>query len=413
MGFKTTYYNNGGKITKKGLQAATNPFIDPPENQLPTATVAAKAPEWLKHKRQFEKENPITEGERRKQIEMEYRRLSTSREGMRRNSTKGNQRLPEEELRTRSNQNVAENRNQAYRDYAAERLVRDNPKTSDKSPLDTRSDRVRQMERFSDQDLAIINNSSSAHKIKPSTWQSFEQGLLSLSNALSPVEINSDQITEKEMEQYGVLNALDPLSIPGKMIQSISRDDYSMTDALQGKSSDAGFAEQMITDPLNWTGMGIASKLGSLGKLSKVAKLGKAAKAAKVESAASTATSAATSPGIKLYHTGEGLSMETLSVAPRVTRQGKKGKYGGLYTYDNLEDVRKFQKGNKTKGTYEVELKPSVKIKEYKGQIERLDESTLSRLREEGYQVIRGKSIMGKEEIIVIDKNAVANIKDI
>lgn len=115
-----------------------------------------------------------------------------------------------------------------------------------------------------------------------------------------------------------------------------------------------------------------------------------------------------------LYHTGDGgLTIEDVSVEPRATRQGYKGQYGGFYTYDNIGDVEKFSQGNNTKSTYGIKLKEGTNIVEYDGSIERLDAKKLQELRDKGYQVIRGKSILGKPETIIIDKNAIESITDI
>jgi len=115
-----------------------------------------------------------------------------------------------------------------------------------------------------------------------------------------------------------------------------------------------------------------------------------------------------------LFHTGDAdFSLEGISVEPRVTRQGKKGKYGGLYTYGNLKDLFKFMKGNSTVSAYGIKLNDDVEIKEYSGSIERLTKEKLDELRAQGYQVVRGKSLLGKDEIVVIDKNAIKSVTKI
>ena len=112
-----------------------------------------------------------------------------------------------------------------------------------------------------------------------------------------------------------------------------------------------------------------------------------------------------------LYHTGDNLTLENISVEPRVTRQGRKGKYGGLYTYDNLGDIETFSRGNSTKSTFGITLNEGVEIKEYTGSIERLSKEKLEELRQQGYQVVKGKSLLGKTEIIIIDKSAIKSIE--
>jgi len=114
---------------------------------------------------------------------------------------------------------------------------------------------------------------------------------------------------------------------------------------------------------------------------------------------------------LNLYHTGnEGLTIDSISVEPRITRQGKKGNYGGFYTYDNLEDIDSFSKGNNTVVNYQIELNPGTIITEYTGSIERLDQDKLNELRSQGIQIIKGKSLFGKPEIIIIDKSAIKNL---
>src|SRR5690606_35431451 len=89
----------------------------------------------------------------------------------------------------------------------------------------------------------------------------------------------------------------------------------------------------------------------------------------------------------------------------------RKGQYGGFYTYDNIEDVERFAQGNKSANIHKITLVPGTKISDYEGSIERLDKNKLDELRAKGYKVIRGKSIFGKDEIIIIDKSAISSIE--
>ncbi len=115
-----------------------------------------------------------------------------------------------------------------------------------------------------------------------------------------------------------------------------------------------------------------------------------------------------------LFHTGaEGMSIESVSVEPRVTRQGRSGKYGGFYTYDNIKNIIDFVKGNNTNAVYGIKLNEGVEITDYSGSIERLNALKLQELRDSGVKVIRGKSLVGKTEIIVVDKSAIKNITKI
>lgn len=127
--------------------------------------------------------------------------------------------------------------------------------------------RVQWLQRFSDKELEVIKNSDYKSKIEPSIWSKFEQGLLSIVNAGSPVTFKNENLTKEEAKQEdNPLNILQPLSIPTKMVQSAYKDNYSFTDALKGKQNNAGIVEDIVTDPLNLVGLGIWSKLSKANK---------------------------------------------------------------------------------------------------------------------------------------------------
>ena len=117
-----------------------------------------------------------------------------------------------------------------------------------------------------------------------------------------------------------------------------------------------------------------------------------------------------------LFHTGaEGLTVADITAEPRVTKQGKRGKkYGGFYAYDNLGQLTKFVKGNRgTVASYGIKLKDGVEIKEYTGEIERLDSAKIKELVDQGFRVIRGKSLLGRTELIVLDISAIESVTDV
>lgn len=114
----------------------------------------------------------------------------------------------------------------------------------------------------------------------------------------------------------------------------------------------------------------------------------------------------------ELFHTSNSvLTLDDISVEPRQTRQGRRGQYGGFYTYDNLEDIEKFAQGNNSANIHKITLVPGTQITEYAGSIERLDKDTLGDLRSQGIKIIKGKSLFGKTEIIIIDKSAIASVE--
>ena len=131
-------------------------------------------------------------------------------------------------------------------------------------------DRLKTLQGFSQKELEIIKNSDFAHKIEPSIWQKFEQGLLSVAN-MGPVEFKNENLTQEEAKQESTpLNILQPLSVPAKMVQSAYKENYTLKDAIKGKQNNAGFLEDVVTDPLNLVGIGLWSKLSKVGKFAKI-----------------------------------------------------------------------------------------------------------------------------------------------
>lgn len=156
----------------------------------------------------------------------------------------------------------------------------------------------------------------------------------------------------------------------------------------------------------------LESHMRQAGVNSKEELLNKFSETKKEEKETATSQTEITSTEEVLYHTSDKvLTIDDISVDPRKTRQGRKGQYGGFYTYDNLEDIQQFSQGNSTSVTHKITLNEGVKIQDYNGSIERLNKEKLEELRSQGYQVIRGKSLFGKSEIIIIDKAAIKSIE--
>ena len=65
------------------------------------------------------------------------------------------------------------------------------------------------------------------------------------------------------------LGALSPLAIPGKAVQALYTPDYTLRDAVFGQKNSASIAEDMVMDPLNLAGMGI---IGGIGKMARGAR---------------------------------------------------------------------------------------------------------------------------------------------
>ena len=58
------------------------------------------------------------------------------------------------------------------------------------------------------------------------------------------------------------------------MVQSAYKDNYSFKDALKGKQNNANIGEDIITDPLNFVGVGLAGKLSKADKVIDATKAG-------------------------------------------------------------------------------------------------------------------------------------------
>lgn len=153
----------------------------------------------------------------------------------------------------------------------AESILKRNP-NFDK---DYSNDRLKTLSNYSQKELEIIKNSNLAHKIEPSIWSKFEQGLLSVGNVGSPVTFKNPSLTQEEAKKEdNPLNILQPLSIPSKIVQSAYKDNYSFTDALKGKKNNAGIVEDIVTDPLNLVGAGLVGKLSKADKVIDATKVG-------------------------------------------------------------------------------------------------------------------------------------------
>lgn len=161
-----------------------------------------------------------------------------------------------------------EDYNKLQNNFIAEKLLNRNKRNDNET-------RPQWLQRFSDKELEVIKNSDYKPKIEPSIWSKFEQGLLSIGNAGSPVTFKNENLTKEEAKQEdNPLNILQPLSIPTKMVQSAYKDDYSFTDALKGKQNNAGIVEDIVTDPLNLVGVGLAGKLSKADKAIDATKAG-------------------------------------------------------------------------------------------------------------------------------------------
>lgn len=225
--------------------------------QLPLVTVTEDAPQWLGYRREYDKKNPFN-------IDEYVERRFNQPFGRKEKIAKIN---PEEFKENLRNEGII-NHGKASNTYVAKRLLRDRPQGS--------MNRQEWLSLFTPKELEIITNSNLSNKIKPSAWSKFEQGLLSIGNAGSPVQLKNENLSQQEARQENnPLNILTPLGIPAKMVQAPFRTGYSVSDAVRGESNDATLAEDLLADPLNYVGMGLVASLSKANKLRNATNIGK------------------------------------------------------------------------------------------------------------------------------------------
>ena len=222
---------DSGKLL--GYDRGNDLYIAP---DLGGATIKATKPQWMKDKEALEKEYS-----KDWYIDNNLPKFSRSM-GVSPNNMGGNQK--------------------GYDEYINNKLAESILKRNPNFDKDYSNNRLKTLSNYSQKELEIIKNSNLSYKVEPSIWSKFEQGVLSVGNAGSPVTFKNENLTQKEAKKEdNPLNILQTLSVPSKMVQSAYKDDYSFTDALKGKQNNAGIVEDIVTDPLNLIGLGIWGKL--------------------------------------------------------------------------------------------------------------------------------------------------------
>jgi len=232
-------------------------YIAPP---LKEATVAAEAPQWLKYKREYEKNNPKSD------YINQY--LDPFARSLGNTETNYPKRLDNEY-------------EEKSLDYVSEQLIKNKPQG--------KHSRAEWLNQMSDKEEELIKRNP---KYQSSLWADTKRGLTSLVEQ-NPLQIfqnilNSSDYTNREKQEMlkdyvdhpvmsklgDTTKILNPLTIPSKMVQSTYKDDYSFTDALKGKKNNAGIVEDIVTDPLNLVGVDLAGKLSKVDKAIDATKVG-------------------------------------------------------------------------------------------------------------------------------------------
>ena len=246
---------NSGKLTT--YDKTTDTYSATP---LKEVTATAEAPQWLKYKREYEKNNP------KKDYINKY--LTPFAKSLGNTETNYPKRLDAEY-------------EQKSLDYIGEQLFKNKPQG--------KLSRVEWLNQMSDKEEEIIKRNP---KYQSSLWADTKRGLTSLveKNPLQTFQniLNSSDYTNREKQEMlkdyadhpvmsklgDAAKILNPLTVPSKMVQSAYKDDYSFKDALKGKKNNAGLVEDIVTDPLNLVGAGLVGKLSKADKVIDATKVG-------------------------------------------------------------------------------------------------------------------------------------------
>lgn len=230
--------------------------------ELNEVTVTEKAPQWLKYRNEYVKNNPFNIDE---YVENRFNN-PVGREVI--------EKIDQEGWRKKLKQEGLEKRYNSAMDYVGEQLVKNKPQG--------KLSRAEWLNQMSDKEEEIIKRNP---KYQSSLWADTKRGLTSLVEQ-TPLQtfqniLNSSDYTNREKQEMlkdyidhpimsklgDAAKILQPLSLPSKMVQSAYKDDYSFTDALKGKKNNAGIVEDIVTDPLNLVGAGLVGKLSKADKV--------------------------------------------------------------------------------------------------------------------------------------------------
>lgn len=237
--------------------------------ELDEVTVTAEAPEWVKYRKEYVKNNPFNIDE---YVENRFNN-PIGREKI--------EKINQEGWKKKLRQEGLEQRYNSAMDYVGEQLVKNKPQGN--------LSRAEWLNQMSDKEEEIIKRNP---KYQSSLWADTKRGLTSLveQNPLQTFQniLNSSDYTNREKQEMlkdyihhpvmsklgDAAKILNPLTVPSKMVQSAYKDDYSFMDALKGKKNNAGVVEDIVTDPLNLVGVGLAGKLSKADKVIDATKAG-------------------------------------------------------------------------------------------------------------------------------------------
>lgn len=312
--------------------------------ELNEVTVTAEAPEWLKYLREYVKNNPFNIDE---YVENRFNN-PVGREAIKK--------IDAESWKKELRQEGLEKRYNSAMDYVGEQLVKNKPQGE--------LSRAEWLNQMTAKEEEIIKRNP---KYQPSLWADTKRGLISLIE-LNPLQtfqniLNSSDYTNREKQEMlkdyadhpvmsklgDAAKILNPLTIPSKMVQSTYKDDYSFTDALKGKKNNAGIVEDIVTDPLNFVGVGLVGKLSKADKVIDATKVGSKVLNKTDDVIKST-----------VYNEGENKILDFFT--PKNTK-----KVSSEFTFENIPD-RKFNTLNDFKTKYKSDYQVTTDKRTFKGE---------------------------------------------
>lgn len=248
--------------------------------ELDEYTVTAEAPEWVKYRKEYVKNNPFNIDE---YVENRFNN-PVGREKI--------EKIDQEGWRKKLKQEGLEKRYNSAMDYVGEQLVKNKPQG--------KLSRAEWLNQMTDKEEEIIKRNP---KYQSSLWVDTKRGLTSLveQNYLQTFQniLNSSDYSNREKQEmlkdyidHPVMSKLGdaakilaPVTVGSKVLQSNYRDDTTFVGALKGEKNNASFAEDALLDVTNLSGLGLGTKLlKGVGLASKLSKADKVIDATKVGS---------------------------------------------------------------------------------------------------------------------------------
>lgn len=257
-------YAEDGSLYKDYLNNPEEPLKG---GDLPTVEVTEKAPDWVKYRKEYVKNNPFNIEEyveNRLKFPINNEKIEA---------------INEDELRQKLRQEGLLKRYNEAMDYISNRLV-------EEKPIGNLS-RAEWLNTLTKKEEELVKRNP---KFRPTLWDDFKRGVISIAEVNPSITynniLNTSELSNREKQELigeyvktpvvsklmDTAKIFSPLSVPAKIVQSTYKDNYSVGEALSGVNNNASLVEDIVTDPLNLVGVGIANKLSKIDKVTDVIK---------------------------------------------------------------------------------------------------------------------------------------------